>query len=90
MSGHVDLAQSELVVVLVVQNVHQVGVERVHLLELGKLVENERETIMVVLLGVFDLSGIELADTADAVLLVDDSGRLALGLGQDHIDEVLF
>ena len=81
MSSHVDLAQSKFVVVLVVQNVHKISIEWMDLFELWKLCKYEREPIMVILLGVFDLSSIELTDTTDAILLVNNSRRLALRLG---------
>jgi hypothetical protein len=90
MPGHVDLAQGELVVVLVVQDVHQVGVEGMHVVHLGKVGQHLGHAIVVVLLRELDLAQVELSDTRDLVLLVDYGRCLALCLGQDDIDEVLY
>lgn len=89
MSGHVDLAESELVVVLVVQNVHEIGVERVDLFDLGKLVEYERQAVVETLLREFHLAHVERAYARDLVVFVHDGGRFALRFRQDHIDELL-
>lgn len=38
MSSHVDLSKSEFVVILIVQDVHEIGVERVNVVEFRELV----------------------------------------------------
>ena len=88
--GGVELTERQLVVVLVVEDVHEVGVERMHLLELGKLFEYLRDLVVVVLLRVLDFARVELANATDGVLFVHHGGRFALGLGQYHVDEILF
>lgn len=90
MSGHVDLTERELVVILVIENVHEIRVEGMDLVQLRELGEHACQAIVVVLLCVFDLARVELTDASDAVLLVDDSWRLTLCLGQSHVDKVLF
>lgn len=89
MSGHVDLAERELVVILVIENVHEIRVEGMDLVQLGELGEHACQAIVVALLCIFDLARVELADASNAVLLVDDSWRLTLRLGQSNIDKVL-
>ena len=41
------------------------------------------------LLGKLELPGIELADTADSILLVDDGRGFSLCFGQHNVNEVL-
>jgi hypothetical protein len=90
MSGHVDLTQGELVVILVVQDVHQIGVERMHIVHLGKLGEHLCHPVVVVLLRELDLAQVELSDARDLVLLVHNGRCLALCLGEDDIYEILY
>ena len=45
--------------------------------------------VMVVLLSVFDFSHVELTYSADLVVFMHNSWRLALCLRQDYVDEVL-
>lgn len=89
MLGRVDLTQRQLVVVPVVENVHEVGVERMNIVELRKFVQDGRQLVVERLLGEFDLSRVELANSGYLEVLADDGGRLALGAREDDIDEIL-
>ena len=88
MLGRVDLAQGELVVVLVVQDVHEVGVKRVDVVQLGELVQNARQLVVEVLLSEFHFFRVELPDPRYLVVLVDHSRSLPLGFGQNNVHEV--
>ena len=87
--GGVDLPQRQLVVVLVVENVHEIGVERVDVVQLGELGHHRRQPVVERLLGELYLLRVELPDAGDLEVAVDDGGRLSLGLGQDDVHEVL-
>ena len=89
MSGHVNLAKREFVVVLVVQYVHEIGVERVHFFQLRKLRKHLSKTIMIILLSVLNFAHIKLSDASDFVLLVYHGRGLTLGLRQRQVDKVL-
>lgn len=66
--------------VLVVEDVHQIGVEGMHVVQLGEVLDDLRETVVHVLLRVLDLPGVEGTDAGDFVAFVHDRGRLPLGL----------
>mmetsp|Transcript_19433 Transcript_19433/g.74612 ORF Transcript_19433/g.74612 Transcript_19433/m.74612 type:complete len:651 (-) Transcript_19433:57-2009(-) len=85
----VQLAQGELVVVPVVQHVHEIGVERVDLVEDREVIEDTRELVVEVLLRILDLPHVELPDSADSIALVNDRWRLPVGLRQDDVNEVV-
>ena len=61
--GRVDLPQGQLVVVSVVEDVHEVGVERVDVIQLGKLVQDGGKLVVECLLRELYLSSIKLADS---------------------------
>ena len=87
--GRVDLPQRQLVVVLVVQDVHEVGVERMDVVQLRELGHHRRQPVVERLLGELHLPRVELPDAGDLEVAVDDGGRLSLGLGQDNVHKVL-
>ena len=87
--GRVDLAQRQLVVVLVVQDVHEVGVERVYVVQLGKLGHHHRQAVVEGLLSELYLASVELTDAGDLEVAVDDGRRFPLRFGQDDVHEVL-
>ena len=78
-SSGVDLAKSELVVILVVEDVEEVSVERVDLVEARELFDDGGELLVEVGLCVLDFAHVELAEAVDFVALVDNGGSLALG-----------
>ena len=75
--------------VLVVQDVEEVAVERVDVVDAGEVLEDLGELLVPRGLGVLDLAHVELADAGDGVAAVDYRGGLALRAGQDDVDEVL-
>lgn len=80
MPGSVQLAEGQFVMVLVVQNVHQIGIEWMHIVQFREILDDLRQSIVEVLLCVFDLARVEGADARDLVAFVDNGGRFPLGL----------
>ena len=66
MPGDVDLSERDLIMVLVVEDVEEVGVEGMDLVQLGELVDDQRQPIVEVLLGEPNLhktkGGIQLSE----------------------------
>ena len=87
--GRVDLAQGQLVVILVVEDVHEVGIKRVDVVQLGELGHHRGELVVERLLREFHLLRVKLTNAGDLEVPVDDCRRLALSLGQDDVHEVL-
>mmetsp|Transcript_13757 Transcript_13757/g.26671 ORF Transcript_13757/g.26671 Transcript_13757/m.26671 type:complete len:232 (+) Transcript_13757:1470-2165(+) len=87
--GNVKLAESELVVVAIVENVAEVTVEGVDVVELGEVVENPAKTLGEGLSSELHLAHVECTDTANGITLVHDGRRLALRLAQDDVQEVI-
>ena len=79
--GGVDLAQSQFVVVLVVEDVHEVGVERMNIIQLRELHHYRGQLVVKRLLCELDLFRVELSNAGDLEVPVDDGGRLTLRLG---------
>ena len=61
-----------------------------HFIQLGKLGQDLRESVVVVLLRVFDFARVKLTYTAYAVLLVDHGRCFTLCFRQCSINEILF
>jgi len=80
MSGGVDLTQGQLVVVPIVQNVHQVGVEGVDVFQLRKFSQDDRQFFVEARLGELHFPHVESANTADLEVTVNDRRRLPLSL----------
>lgn len=76
----VYLAQRKLVVILVIQDVHQVSVKRMNVLQLGEVREQLAHAVMEVLLSELHFAHVELSDTGYLVVPVNDSGGLSLCL----------
>jgi len=87
--GEVELAEGELEVVAVVQHVDEVRVERMDVVQAREVGQDLSELVVVVHVRVLDLAHVKLPDADNVVAGVDHGRRLALRLGQDHIDEVL-
>jgi hypothetical protein len=62
----VKLPESQLVVILVVQNIHQVGIEWVDVIDLWKLIQNCRQSIMPIALSVLDFPHVKLPDALNS------------------------
>mmetsp|Transcript_7775 Transcript_7775/g.21171 ORF Transcript_7775/g.21171 Transcript_7775/m.21171 type:complete len:356 (-) Transcript_7775:302-1369(-) len=78
--GRVQLPQSQLVVIFIVQNVEQIPVERMNLVCLGEAGEDRAQPIHNVRGCEFHLARVKLTDTLDGPAVVNDRRRLALGL----------
>ena len=89
MFGSVYLTKSQLVVVLIVQDVHEVGVERVNLVKSRKFVQNGGKLVVKRLLRELDLSGVKLADSRYLKVLADHGRRFPLGARENDIHKVL-
>ena len=75
--------------VSIVENVHQVSIEGVDVVQLGEAVDDATEFLIHRFLHEFDLSHVELADSLDFETLTDLSRRLALGLRQHNVDQIV-
>ena len=80
MPGRIQLSQCQLVMVLIVQHIHQIGVERMYIVQLGEVLNDLRQPIVEVLLSVFHLAHIKRTDPADFIMLVDHRRSFPLGL----------
>ena len=72
----------------IVENVHQVGVERMDVFQLGELGKNDGQLLVEAGLSEFDLSHVEGTNSADLEMSVNNGRSLALSLGQDDVGEV--
>jgi len=72
----------------IVENVHQVGVERMDVFQLGELGQNDGQLLVEAGLSEFDLSHVEGTNSADLEMSVNNGRSLALSLGQDDVGEV--
>ena len=66
-----SLSKRELVVIAVVEHIHEVSVEWVDILYLGELCEDSAELLGEIGLGEFDLAHVKSADPRYLELLVD-------------------
>ena len=87
--GLVDVTEGQLVMITVVEDVHEIRVERVDIVQLGETIDNCGKFLTDCLLHELDLTHVKLADAVDFETLADLRGRLALRLGQHDIDEVV-
>ena len=74
---------------LVIEHVDQICIERMKIVQLGKLGENEGKLLAEVGLRELDLPHVEASDPRDLVVPVDDCGSLPLGLREHNVCEVL-
>lgn len=79
MSSLVYLAEGQFIVILVVENIEQVGKKRMNFLDLGKFTNYYRESVVEILLSKFDFSHIEIPYPRDLIVPMDDSWRFPLG-----------
>lgn len=89
MPGGVYLTKCELVVILVVENIEKVGEKGMNFLDLGKFADDQTESVVKVLLCVFDLSHIKITDSRYLITTVDDCGCFSLGFRENDIGEIL-
>ena len=84
-----DLPQGEFVMILVVEHMKEIAIERVDVIQSGELIDDGGQLFIEVLLSIANLAHIELANAVDSIALVDNSWRLPLYAGQHYVDEVL-
>lgn len=75
--------------VLVVEDIHKVSIERVDVIQLREIGEDLGQLIVEALLGEFHLAHVKLPDSGYLVLLVNHSRSFPLGFRQDDVNEVL-
>lgn len=83
-----DLSECYLVVITVVENVHQVTVEGMNVIHAGEVLENMAQFLIDCLLGVLHLTHVELPNSGNMISLVHNGGSFALRLRQNNVDEV--
>ena len=86
--GLVDVAEGELVVIAVVEHVHQVGVEGVDVVQLREPLDDSCQLLIDSLLHELDFAHVELADSLDLEALTDLGRRLTLRFRQHDVDQI--
>jgi hypothetical protein len=76
-------------VILVIEHMEQIAIERMDVIQSRKLIYDGGQLLIEVLLGIPNLTHVELADAIDSITLVDNSRCLPLSAGQDYVNEVL-
>lgn len=79
MASRIQCAQRQFVVVLVVENVHQIGIERMDVVQFWKILNNLRETIVKILLREFNFAHIKCSDAGYFVAFVNNGWCFADG-----------
>lgn len=87
-TSSVDMSKCDFVMILVVDDVDEIGIEGVDVVELGEVVKDFGELLMDILTAELDLSHVEGSDSGNVVAWVDDSGGLSLSFGKDDVDKV--
>lgn len=82
------MSQSQFVMVLVVEHVEQISVERVNILDFREMLQSITQFFGDGVLAELDLAHIERSYSGDGIAGVHDSGGFALGLGEHDVDEI--
>ena len=88
-AGHVELAESKLVMVAIVQHVHQIGIEGMDVVKFWETINDSAQFFIHSFLHEFNLAHIELSDALDFESLRDNCRRFALSFTQDDVNEVV-
>jgi hypothetical protein len=88
-TSSVDVAQSDFVMILVVNDVDKISIEGVDIVELGEAFEDFSEFFMDVFTGELDFSHVESSDSVDGIAGMDDSGSFTLSFGEDNVGKVI-
>ena len=83
------MPESQLVVVSIVKDVHEIGVERVDVIQFGEPIDDASQLFVYGLLHEFDLAHVELSDTLDLEACRDLGRGLPLCLRQSDVDQVI-
>jgi hypothetical protein len=87
--GLVDVAQSQLIVITIVENVHEIGVEGMDVVQLGELLDDSVQFFIDRSLHELDLAHVELSDSCDLEASSNHSWRLSLGLTEGDVDQLI-
>lgn len=85
-SGSMNMAKRDFVMVSVVDDVDEIGVEGVNVVKFGETVEELTEPFVDGFSAEFDLTHVKVTDTLDVVAGTDDGGCLSLSTGEDDVD----
>ena len=83
------MTRNKMMANLIIQNIDEVCIERVKIVELGKLGEDQGQLLTEVGLRELHLPHVKTPDPRDLVVPVDHRRRLPLGFGQYNVCEVL-
>lgn len=84
-----NLAESELVVILIIEHMQEIRVEGMDSLKAGELVNDAGELLVEVLLREPHLAHVELTQARDRIPLVHHRRRLSLRARQDDVNHLL-
>jgi hypothetical protein len=88
-TSSVDVAQSDFVMISVVDDVDKISIEGVDIIELGETFEDFSVFFMDVFAGELDFSHVEGSDSVDGIAGMDDSGSFTLGFGENNVGKVI-
>lgn len=87
--GLVDVTERKLVMVAIVQHVHQIGVEGMDVVKFWETINDSAQFFIHSFLHEFNLAHVELSDALDFESLRDNCRRLALSFTQHDVNEVV-
>lgn len=83
------MPQGQFVMILIVEHVDEVAIERMNLFDLGEGLQNGGKLVVDALFAELDFAHVERADSTDVIAGVHHRRGLTLRLRQNDIDEVL-
>ena len=87
--GLVYVTERKLVMVAIVQHVHQIGIEGMDVVKFWETINDSAQFFIHSFLHEFNLAHIELSDALDFESLRDNCRRFALSFTQDDVNEVV-
>ena len=87
--GFVAMAKGQLVMVTIIEYIHQIGVEWVYIVQFWEAINNPCQFLIDRLLHELNLTHVELANALNFEALADLRWCLALCLRQHDVDEVI-
>lgn len=82
------MAKCQFVMVLVVEDIEQIGIEGVDVFYFGEMLEGVSQFFRNGVLAELYFPHVERSDSGDRIARVHDSGGLSLGFGEHDVDEV--
>lgn len=82
------MAEGQLVMVLIIEDIEEVAVERVDVLNFGEVFEDIIEFFVESLLAELDLAHVEWSDSTDGISWMNDCGGFSLSFWEDDVDEI--